>query len=149
MDLKKLKNKTIKDKINGVGRPTKFKPEYCQKLIDHMKQGFSFASFTAETKVNQDTLYHWLKIYPEFADAYIEADACNRKTLEGVLLGNATGKLKGNAAAAIFIIKNRFPADWRDKQEFAIEDVTNVSNDRLKELAAQALAFISGQKNEG
>ena len=30
---------------NPVGRPTKYKPEYCEMLIEHMSEGLSFESF--------------------------------------------------------------------------------------------------------
>ena len=54
---------------NPIGRPSKYKPEYCQMLIDHMGSGLSYESFAAVIKVNRDTIYAWEKEYPDFSDA--------------------------------------------------------------------------------
>lgn len=53
----------------SAGQPTKYKPEYCQALIEHMEKGGSFASFAAVARVCIDTVFEWAKIYPEFSDA--------------------------------------------------------------------------------
>lgn len=63
------------------GRPTKYKPEFCNLLIEHMKRGLSFESFGAEdgVGVSKETLYNWLERHKEFLDArkrgfpYLEA----------------------------------------------------------------------------
>ena len=60
------KNEIIEGKV---GRPTKYKEEYCQKLIDHMAEGYSFDSFAGIVDVNIDTLYEWAKVHAEFSDA--------------------------------------------------------------------------------
>ena len=51
------------------GRPTKYKEEYCQKLIEHMAEGYSFDSFAGIVEVNIDTLYEWAKVHKDFSDA--------------------------------------------------------------------------------
>lgn len=51
------------------GRPTEYKPEYCQMLIEHMAKGFSYESFAADVNTCRATLYNWEKKYPEFLDA--------------------------------------------------------------------------------
>ncbi len=51
------------------GRPTLYKPEYCQMLVDHMEQGLSFESFGAICNASRATLYNWAKEHPEFLDA--------------------------------------------------------------------------------
>lgn len=110
------KRKDPKDFLKR-GQPTKFRPEYCQKLKDFMSKGYSFLAFAAEVGVNQDTLYQWQKDQPSFSEAVKEANELSRRALETIMIGNATGKLKGNAAASIFLLKNRFPKQWRDRQE--------------------------------
>lgn len=49
-----------------IGRPTKYKPEYCQMLIDHMAEGYSFESFGGVIEVSEKTLYNWEVEFPEF-----------------------------------------------------------------------------------
>lgn len=54
---------------NPVGRPTDFKPEYCEQLLEHMRQGGSFEAFGGVIRVAKQTLYNWTELFPEFMDA--------------------------------------------------------------------------------
>jgi hypothetical protein len=58
---------------NAIGAPTKYKPEYCQMLIDHMAKGLSFETFAAVVDVDRDTIYHWCELFPAFSDAKLMA----------------------------------------------------------------------------
>ena len=51
-----------------MGRPPDYKPEYCEQLIKHMQDGFSYESFAASIGTHRSTLYNWEKQYPEFLD---------------------------------------------------------------------------------
>lgn len=51
------------------GRPTSYREEYCQKLIDHMGSGYSFESFGAKIGVGRATIYRWIDLHSEFRDA--------------------------------------------------------------------------------
>ncbi len=48
----------------------KYKPEFCEKLIAHRKQGKTMDSFVAVVGVTKQTLDNWRKNYPEFAEAW-------------------------------------------------------------------------------
>ena len=52
-----------------MGRPTDYRPEYCQQLIDHMRKGGSFEAFGAVVHKATQTLYDWTKAFPEFLEA--------------------------------------------------------------------------------
>ena len=54
-----------------LGRPSLYKPEYCDMVIEHMAQGKSFETFglKCNPKVHRDTLYEWAKVHPAFSDA--------------------------------------------------------------------------------
>lgn len=103
------------------GRPSKYKKEFCKKLVDHMKKGFSFESFGAVRGVNttMQTLYEWAKDErkPEFAEAKREGELHARKFWENLLIRQAAGHINGSNSALIFALKNKFPKEWRDKQE--------------------------------
>lgn len=99
-----------------MARPTKYKPEYCELLIDHMKEGHSFTSFAAIAQCSESTLHEWVKTFPEFLQSKKEAETHGYKALEDIGLELMK---KGNAAVWIFTMKNRF--NWRDKCE--IEEV--------------------------
>lgn len=105
----------------AAGRPTKYKKEYCDKLVKHVGEGLSFESFAGEVGVTRDCLYKWTERYPEFLYAKREAEAKSLAFWEkigraGILdkLDAITGKkgAKFNHIAWIFLMKNRF--GWRD-----------------------------------
>ncbi len=57
----------------GRGQPTKYRPEYCDKLIDHMKEGGKFGTFCAVIGVADTTVDKWVHDYEEFSATKREA----------------------------------------------------------------------------
>lgn len=98
------------------GRPTDYKQEYCELLIEHMGNGFSFESFAALVNASKQTIYDWLAANPEFLDAKSIAFERSRLFWEKIGIDLARSGA-GNATAFIFNMKNRFKEDWRDKIE--------------------------------
>lgn len=132
-----------------LGRPSKYKPEYCQGLIDHMGAGLSFESFAAVIRVHRDTLFEWDKVHPEFSDAKkIAVLACQlfwenlgiKYILnESESFGEGQSKSTSlNSAVWIFNMKNRFK--WRDKQTDEADQI-NI-NFSLAEKMAKARARV-------
>ena len=117
------------------GRPSKYKPEYCQMLIDHMSKGFSFESFAGIVDVNRDTLFEWATAHDEFNEAKHLAFARNLIFWENVGIEglynqtdvDESGKTKSvkslNATVWIFNMKNRHK--WRDRQPDESDIVVN------------------------
>ena len=93
---------------------TKYKPEYCDLIIEHMSEGHSLASFCAKIKVSRVAVYRWIQQNEDFRNSHrIATEAC-QTWWEGIGRAGAVGKIKGfNAAAWIFSMKNRF--NWGDK----------------------------------
>ena len=107
------------------GRPTKFKPEYCQMLEKHMEEGLSFEAFGGLIRVAKQTLYTWAEQYPEFLDAKRVGESLARlfwekrardemysetfKDDQGMTVSKAP-----SAPIMIFNLKNRL--GWRDRQ---------------------------------
>jgi hypothetical protein len=99
------KNKQ-KKKPNPVGRPTDYKPEYCQMLIDHMEKVYSFESFAGVIGVARETIYLWRKTHPEFLHAHNVGKMKVQLGVEKMFKGQSTGQLKGSPASLIFWAKN-------------------------------------------
>lgn len=123
------------------GRPTKFKPEYCKMLIDHMAQGMSYESFAATCDTHRDTLYNWEKVHKEFLDAKREGNEKRLAFYEKLGFEGMTGKHeKFSAAMWIFYMKNVHK--WTDRQEVKAQntnietkvDLKNLSESELKNL---------------
>lgn len=106
------------------GRPTKYEPEYCERLIQFMAEGFSFEAFAGELRISKKTLYNWLEENEDFLHAKDEGFQLSRLWWERVGRQIAQ-KNKGNATAFIFNMKNRFKEDWRDRHE--VEQTGNIT----------------------
>lgn len=87
-----------------------------KELIKHLENAFDQDSFEP---CDWDTVEYYIKNFPEDfpADEIAAARRRGHKVLEKMLTGIAHGKINGNAAAAIFIVKNKLPRHYRDKTE--------------------------------
>lgn len=95
------------------GRPSEYKQEYCEKVIEYMTQGDSKVAVAAKLGIARDTLYQWAKEHKEFSDTIKRGLDLSQVWWEDlgkelVLQG------QGNATAWIFNMKNRFRDDWAD-----------------------------------
>lgn len=111
--------------MSKVGRPTKYKVEYCSLLIEHMSQGFSYETFAAKVGVHRGILYDWEKEYPEFHDTKKKAQEISQLWWESAginglytIVEHGEGGEKSvvekkiNQAMWIFNMKARFR--WKD-----------------------------------
>lgn len=112
-------------------KPTKYKQEYCQELIDFMAQGYSYTSFAAHINVGRSTIYKWEDDFPEFKAAKEIALDKAKTFFETRLLAKMSGrKVKKDAnfdpklvdtSCLIFALKTRFHKDYGEKQKHEIE----------------------------
>lgn len=99
-----------------VGRPSKYKPEYCDAIIEHAATGASLVSFAGSIKVPKLTLNNWAAEIPEFAEAMATAKAVAAHWWEERLRRIAEGGGgPGAATVAVFALKNFAGEDWQDK----------------------------------
>ena len=120
------------------GRPSKYKEEYCEKILEYFKKTPykteykeeyfadgslkskvpiitatefpTFQGFADEIEVHIDTLNEWCKVHEEFSEAYMRA----KQLQEKIWLVNSMQNLY-NAQFAQFFGKNCL--GYRDKQE--------------------------------
>lgn len=55
------------------GRPTKYRPEYCEAVIKLGKEGKSPAQMAAHFDVARSTIDEWAENHEEFSEAYARA----------------------------------------------------------------------------
>jgi len=128
------------------GRPTKYDPSYCEKLIKHMAQGLSYLSFAGVIEVNPDTMYEWEKKHPEFSEAKKIAFQKGRLAWETMGIAGTVGKTdKFSAAAWIFNMKNRFK--WTDRQEIQVEEAPDEKDKKL-DLLLRKLEMVQASEDE-
>lgn len=107
-----------------VGRPTEFKPEYCDQLIDHMSTGMSYESFAAEIRVGRSTIYDWENSHPMWKEAKEIGLQCAHSFFEKRLIAKTAGQaIQGvdpklvDTACLIFALKTRFHKTYSEKSD--------------------------------
>lgn len=100
------------------GQPTKYKPEYCEAVLEMGKEGYSKAEMALELGHPYSTIDNWTKAHPEFLEAIKMAVEISQGWWERKGRQMAVGEIEGgNPTTYIFNMKNRFREDWRDKHE--------------------------------
>ena len=51
------------------GRPTKYKAEHCDQVIDHFREGWSIAEICLELDICEKTFLNWVNTKDEFLQA--------------------------------------------------------------------------------
>ena len=106
-------------KESKLGRPTKYKPEYCEQIVELGKQGYSKARMACAFEVARSTLDDWAAEHKEFYDsitrareeslAFYEAKAA--EGLDAMGFNSALwGKLMGGM----------FPDDYSDRKKLEV-----------------------------
>lgn len=108
------KNQAPKPPGYVFGRPTLYKPEYCEKLIEHMSEGNPFETFGVEIGVSREVLYLWTHTHEDFLNAKKLATDASMKWWLSIGRAGMCGKIQGfQSSVWIFTMKNRFM--WHDE----------------------------------
>ena len=120
-----------------MGRPTDYKPEFAEQAKLQCEEGATDVELADFFGVSVRTLYRWKNNFPEFCQALKASKAPADERVERSLFERAVGyerdevdiRVVGgeivqtpvrrfyppDTTAAIFWLKNRRPAEWRDK----------------------------------
>lgn len=147
---------------NEGGRPTLYKPEYAEQVRKYCLLGATDKELAEFFDVHLDTIFEWVSVYPEFsesrkkgkeqADANVadrlyqramgyEHDEVDIKVVAGDIVKTPIRKIYApDPTAAIFWLKNRQSAKWRDKtqQEITITPMKKL----LEEIDGTALSIV-------
>lgn len=100
------------------GRPTDYRPEYCDYVVEFCGQGYSLTGYAGEIGVARQTISKWCETHPEFSVACDRAKAVRARWWEDRARSVASeGGPGGQATMVIFGLKNHAPEDYRDKTE--------------------------------
>jgi hypothetical protein len=119
------------------GRPTLYRPEYCQLVIDHMAQGYSLTAFASLIRVAPDTVYEWIKAHSAFSESMSRARPARVLALETKLLRSRDG---AETRAAILALRNADPEEWH-----AARHQDHSHNVRIEALTDAQLYAIAAQ----
>lgn len=98
------------------GRPTDYRPEFCEQVIEWGKQGKSKTWMAASLDVCKVTFYNWEQTHPDFMNATTRAMAYSQKWWEDAGQDGMTANMFNSTVWA----KNmaaRFRDEWTDRQE--------------------------------
>lgn len=132
------------------GRPTSYKPEYCEQAYRLCLLGMTDAEMADFFEVNEDTVNEWKGVHPEFSvsirDGKANADADVAEKLYRRACGYSHQAVKifmpAGAAAPVYApyvehyppdtqaaslwLRNRQPKKWRDQVTLAAPDGGNL-----------------------
>lgn len=116
-----------------VGRPSKYKPEYCEMLVTHMGLGMTFTSFAGhpDVRVNADTLYEWVKVHPDFSESQKRGKSASEFHFMDIGHSSMTDKQNFNTTMWYMMMKNIH--GWRDKVEQTVEHQGTIKIDKQDE----------------
>jgi hypothetical protein len=101
------------------GRPSKYEPDFCGRVIELGREGYSVVEMAAELGVHRETLEtNWPASFPEFSEAFMQATQLSQAWWEGQGRKNlllAPGQGTFNASVWSRSMAARFPRDWREK----------------------------------
>jgi len=115
---------------------SKYKPEYCEKLVEHMKRGFSYETFGTEIRCGRSTMYEWEALHEDWATAKRRAIEEAQKFFESRLIAKIAGQdlpgfdsRKVDTACLIFALKTRFHKTYGEKKDVKVEGIIGITID--------------------
>ena len=102
--------------VRPVGRPSSYKPEFCEQVLVWGAEGKSIAGMAARLHVDKSTLLKWKEAHPEFGTALSRAlvYAQNWWEEEGQ---KGMKSREFNAAVYNKIVASRFREDYAERKE--------------------------------
>ena len=97
------------------GRPSGYKPEYCQRVVELGAQGNSPLQIAAELGVLRENLYNWADQHPDFFTAFTKAKELSQKWWEDAGKAGVFAE-KFNSQVWKFTMANRFKNDWAERR---------------------------------
>ena len=120
------------------GRPPKYKPEYCEDVIELGAAGKSLAQMASHFDVARSTIDQWAEDYPQFSEALMRAKAHAQAWWEDQAMDGLKSR-EFNSAVWKKSVEARFREDYTETKRITGEDGGAVQievkpSDRLREL---------------
>jgi hypothetical protein len=103
------------------GRPTLYKPEYCEQVIELGKQGKSIAQMCSHFEIARSTIDQWAVDNPEFSEAFTRAKVEMQAVLEALAFDGLKNK-EFNANLWKTTMQARFREDYTERKEVSGPD---------------------------
>jgi len=102
----------------GPKGPSKYNDEMADKLSQYGNNGEGVVEACKMLGISKETFYEWGRIHGKFSDAIKSFKLNSQVWWEKGGRAGTFGKVSGfNATSYSLQMRNRFPEDWRDKQD--------------------------------
>ena len=100
------------------GRPTDYRPEYCELVIELGKEGKSVAQMASAMDVSKQTLLRWVDAHQEFSDAMEISRSHAQSWWETIGQNNIISSPGATLNSGVYSrsMAARFPDDWRENK---------------------------------
>ena len=98
-----------------MGRPSTFKEEYCDDIVQFMSKGKSLAQWITKHGLREGQMKRWTSMFPKFREAKDRAILANMAYWEDVGERATVGEIpRFHGSTYRFMMKNRFPHVYKD-----------------------------------
>ena len=111
-----MTKKKAPEDLLKVGRPSLYKPEYCDIALDLGKKGKSMTQMAAHFDVDKETVKNWTRDYPEFLAAFTRAMTFSQAWWEDQGQAGLASR-DFNAPLWHKNVASRFREDYTDRKE--------------------------------
>ena len=101
------------------GRPTKYRPEYCDVIIELGKEGKSIAQMASHFDVDKASIFDWAAANADFSTALARAKAHSQTWWENAAQKNMDNR-NFNAQLWLKSVASRFRDDYTERQQTEI-----------------------------
>lgn len=115
-------------KKRPVGRPTKYKPEFCEKIVELAKDGAGMVDWALACDADRTTLYDWAAAHEDFSTALTRAKMFEQQWWENA---GRRGMFmdKFNAVVWRTSMQARFREDYTERK---VTEVTGADGGAIK-----------------
>jgi transposase len=99
-----------------IGRPSKYRPEYCDEIIDLGKNGKSIAQMAAHFDVDKASVFRWAEEHEDFRTAFARAKTHSQKWWEDQAQKNLSDR-NFNAQLWLKSVASRFRDDYTERTQ--------------------------------
>jgi hypothetical protein len=123
----------------AMGRPPKYKPEFCERVVELGAQGLSECEIAVDLGVARSTLHFWKGEHPDFLAALTRAKEAEQAWWERTGR-NALFAERFNSAVWSKSMSSRFRDEYTDRVK---NEITGKDGERLFDAAAHVESIIA------
>ena len=116
------------------GRPTDYKPEYCELIVEYGREGLHTYQIAGKFEVVKSTLYNWAELHPEFMVAFTRARELSKAYMIKHAMDNLGNK---NYQSKLWEVLMKFCHDVKENRTLKLPELK-----KAKSFSAKAAVII-------